>query len=273
MNNTLRLAIINWRTTLPGAIFVLALFLRQNPDALSGLVSAEVAKQIFGWASLLSGLATFATSKASNISGNGTPQNPARDAAAAPSAPSTIHDPLRQAQGLEPVETAPSTPLAGFIRPATLISLFGISALVLLFVMLLIPGCATNTGNAKRDRAGRVTNAVLADVGDAVVSYATATLVQMVEQSADGKSIDMASAASQGLYTSAPGINVADDVSRVIDAWSGHTLPGVSAQAAQSFALADPQTPSDKAAIVNTIAASLSQAAKAASKQASDAMP
>jgi hypothetical protein len=76
--NSLKLAIINWKTTLPGALFVLALYLHSNPDALSGLVDPALAKQIAGWASLLTGFVTFATSKASNVSGNGTVSNPAK---------------------------------------------------------------------------------------------------------------------------------------------------------------------------------------------------
>jgi hypothetical protein len=76
--NSLRLAIINWKTTLPGGLFVLCLYLHSEPDALCGLVSASLAKQIAGWASVVTGLATFATSKANNVSGNGTVSNPAK---------------------------------------------------------------------------------------------------------------------------------------------------------------------------------------------------
>jgi hypothetical protein len=76
--NSLRLAIINWKTTLPGGLFVLALFLHADPAALNGLVSPSLAKQIAGWATLITGFAAFATSKASNVSGNGTIANPAK---------------------------------------------------------------------------------------------------------------------------------------------------------------------------------------------------
>jgi hypothetical protein len=146
-------------------------------------------------------------------------------------------------------------------------------AVALSLVLFGLPGCATNTGNPSKDRAGRVTNATLSALGDAVAGFAGNTLVAMASQELSSGGIDMASAASAGLYASAPSVVNSKDIENIINAWSGNTLPTIATKAAQKFAVARPITPADKIAVTNAIAAALTTGAQVATIKVSDSLP
>lgn len=125
----------------------------------------------------------------------------------------------------------------------------------------LLPSCSTTTGDASKDRAGRVTNAVLETTGAFVGRVALATLTNAAETYANGGKIDMAHAAADGLWTQAPTIVSSADVQKIVNAWSGNQLDTVAAASAAAYRQAAPQTPAERTAVVNTIAGSLSNAA------------
>jgi hypothetical protein len=77
---SLQLLFANGKTSIPGIIFVVCMFLTFNPGALNGLVPEDIAKKVTGWAALITGIYSFATSKANTVSGNGTIANPTKTA-------------------------------------------------------------------------------------------------------------------------------------------------------------------------------------------------
>lgn len=133
---------------------------------------------------------------------------------------------------------------------------------LVLIIVLLVTGCATNTGDETKDRRGRVTNAVLENIAKAVGQVALSTLTNAATQQLNGNKVDLAQAASEGLWKNAGTIVDSNSLTNVINAWSGGAIKPVAAVAAQKFEEAKPVTPAEKAAVVNTIAASISKAAE-----------
>lgn len=133
--------------------------------------------------------------------------------------------------------------------------------------LALLPSCATDTGNVSKDRAGRVTNAVLESGAQFVGRVALATLQNAAQGAFDGGKVDLAHSAAEGLWAQAPSIVSSADVQRVVNAWSGNQLDTVAAAAAAAYRQANPQTPAERAKVVDALAGSVSQAAFDASGQ------
>lgn len=142
----------------------------------------------------------------------------------------------------------------------------GIGRLLLVFLILillgsLIPGCATDTGNPAKDRRGRVTNAVLADIAKAV---GAAAFSELSKGFADTDHADSAAAGlwTEGLYQAGTSLVNSNTLRDLINAYSGHDLSATAAVAATAFRDAAPFTITDQKAIVATIAQAISTAAR-----------
>lgn len=133
-------------------------------------------------------------------------------------------------------------------------------------VALYLGACATDTGNPSKDRAGRVTNAVLTNLAKDVGKLAVGALASAVTTAASGdtNARDLEHSAATGVWKNVGTVDVASDVSNIVSAWNGGTAPAVATAAAQVFTAADPQTPAQKAAVMNVIAGTISGAAIAA---------
>lgn len=132
---------------------------------------------------------------------------------------------------------------------------------ICLLATLLFPACSTSTGNAKKDRASRVTNAVLESAAGLAERVAVDTLVNSAGAALNGDKIDLAHAAAQGLWQEAPSVVNAADVQKIVNAWTGDDMKVVAAATAAAYRQADPQTPADKTIVVNRLAQALSDAA------------
>lgn len=137
-------------------------------------------------------------------------------------------------------------------------SLFAIIAIIA--ITALLSSCATDTGDVTKDRRDRVTNAILSAVGKAVASAAVSTLTNAATQQMNGSKVDLAQAASQGLWTNVGSIANSDSLEKVINAWSGGAIKPIAAVAAQKFNEAHPVTPEDKKQVVATIANAITKA-------------
>lgn len=138
------------------------------------------------------------------------------------------------------------------------------SLILVIVAAISLIGCATDTGDAAKDRRGRVTNAVLESIASAVGKVAISTLTNAATQQMSGGKVDLASAASQGLWTNATSIVDSNTVAKIVNAWSDDSIKPVAAIAAQKFAEVNPQTPAEKVAVVNAIATGISNATTAA---------
>lgn len=136
-------------------------------------------------------------------------------------------------------------------QPVRTILAVGIAVLLILW---LIPGCATDTGDPKKDRQGRVTNAVLQDVFNIALQGAMSAGAAAL-QGQNGQ--DAANAAFESAALSG-GVNLIGDA---ITAYAGPQAKPIAVAAQKAVALASPQTPADKAAVLNTIGAAIQQAA------------
>lgn len=123
--------------------------------------------------------------------------------------------------------------------------------LSLLFAAYLITGCQTDTGDAGKDRAGRVTNAVLTQVFNSALNYGL-TEGQQYLTGQNGQD------AAAGAFTAAAGLVSSDAIASYVKAYAGPQLGGVTNALVQQ---ANPQTPSDTALVANTIGAAFQLAA------------
>jgi hypothetical protein len=165
--------------------------------------------------------------------------------------------------------SAPSAPVSGQAGFALLQVLGWI--LIVGAVALLCTSCSTNTGNAQKDRTARVTNQVLLNLGSDAFQIAIGALSNAVITAANGDTHgrDLQQSAATGAWKSVGSINVASDVEKIINAWNGGSAPKVAQAAAVAFQAAGPVTQSDKAAVVNIIAAKIdTSAAKAGDSKA-----
>lgn len=125
-------------------------------------------------------------------------------------------------------------------------------SLVLSAALLFSPSCATDTGNPSKDRAGRVTNAVLKNVFIAALNFGMSEGQSYIEgQNGQDAAHAAFLAADRGLISSTT-------LNDIVTAYAG---PQVGAVAAQQFAAANPKTPADAKAVANTIGAAFQQAA------------
>ena len=132
-----------------------------------------------------------------------------------------------------------------------------LSAVALLAVL---PGCSTDTGDPRKDRIGRVTNALLADVAKSVGKAAFDELTSLGDNPNPGHS------AAQGLWTdglakaSVSLIN-SNTLSDLVTAWSGHEMPATADAVSAAFSAAAPATLADQKTLISTIAGAISKAA------------
>lgn len=127
-------------------------------------------------------------------------------------------------------------------------------AIAVLIVLWLIPGCATNTGNAATDQRGRVTNAIGAEAAKVVWNFALNSGTSYL-QGQNGQ------AAASAAFTAAKTIQSYDGAmgfANIIRAAAG---PQVAQAAQQAYVAANPQTPEQKVFVANSICGALQNAA------------
>lgn len=138
--------------------------------------------------------------------------------------------------------------------------MMSVGLLVLAAIMTpLLPGCATNTGDAGKDARARATNAFLSHAGDVLGRAAVNTLFAVAKAEAQGAGAEWQDAAAAGLWSSVGEIASSETVEAIIDAYSGRNLPATASAAATAFEKSN-ATPAAKA---NAIAGVLSTAVDA----------
>lgn len=124
--------------------------------------------------------------------------------------------------------------------------------------LFLLMGCATDTGNEKTDKRGRITNAVLEEL----FSAATKIAISSAASAVDGYALQHGATA---LFTQAEApasIDGGAAIAHVIAAAAGPAArTPVANPLGTLYAKASPQTPADKKLVINTIAAGLQQGA------------
>ena len=115
------------------------------------------------------------------------------------------------------------------------------------------------TACAGTTRAGRVTNAVLVTVGKFAGKVVLSSVANAANDRAAGVKIDLAHSASTGLWTNLESAITAQDITRIVDAWSAGAVP--SAPLAAQWTTVAPATNAERAAVVNALARGISDAA------------
>ncbi len=140
------------------------------------------------------------------------------------------------------------------------------SNLHLVLVAFLFIGCATDTGNVSTDRRGRVTNAILKELGNAVGSVLESSLKNVATDAISGQKVDMAQALTQGLYANMGTIISAEGIGNIMNAWSGNELKPVAAIAVDKVndlvKQTGPLTPVESRVIMSTIASAVAEKIK-----------
>lgn len=122
----------------------------------------------------------------------------------------------------------------------------------ILTLVCLIFGCATDSGDAAKDRRGRVTNAVLKTIFVAALNFGVSEGQSYLEgQNGQDAAHAAFLAADKGLISSST-------INDLVTAYAG---PQVGQVAAQQFTAANPQTPAESKAVANTIGAAFQEAA------------
>ena len=128
-------------------------------------------------------------------------------------------------------------------------------ALLIVFILITLPmGCSTTTGNPKWDRAGRITNAILAETFNVVLQAGLTAGVSALE----GRNGQDAAAA---VFESAARVNGAAALDRILRAAAGPEIAPVSDAAQAMLTKARPVTAEEKKLVVNTIGAAIQTAA------------
>ena len=130
-----------------------------------------------------------------------------------------------------------------------------------LLATVALASCATDTPDPAANRRGRVTNAVLAQVGSAVFKVALNSFTASLSARQNDRQIDLGHSIATGLWAEAPTLLSASSIAAVIDAYSDDRSPAIATAAAAAFASVPSSLTRDKIAVVNTIAASISNAA------------
>jgi len=130
-----------------------------------------------------------------------------------------------------------------------------------LLATLALASCATDGPDPSANRRGRVTNAVLAQVGSAVFKVALNSFTASLSDRQNDRQIDRGHAIASGLWAEAPTLISADSIAAIVDAYSDDHAPKISTAAAAAFASAPTANTRDKIAIVNSIADAISSAA------------
>lgn len=136
---------------------------------------------------------------------------------------------------------------------ASLLLLIGVS----LIATFYLSACATDT------RAGRVTNAVAITAGKFAGRVVLSSVANLASDKAKGLQLDYAHAASEGLWENVDTIITADDLSRIVKAWSGPAPADLAPALAAQYAVLSPTTPDARSAVVAAMAKGISDAALA----------
>lgn len=124
----------------------------------------------------------------------------------------------------------------------------------IVLILLLLPGCGTNTGNPSKDKAGAVTNAVLQDVFNQVLDAGLGVGASALEGQ-NGQDAAEAAFLAAGEHAGV------DALGTILTAYAGPQIAPVATAATNALTGANPQTPADKVAVLNTIGAAIQTAA------------
>lgn len=130
-----------------------------------------------------------------------------------------------------------------------------------LLATLALASCATDTPDPIANRRGRVTNAILTQVGTTVFKVALASFTQSLSARQNDRQIDRGHAIASGLWAEAPTLISASSIASVVDAYSDDHAPKIATAAAAAFASAPTANNRDKIAVINSIAEAISSAA------------
>ena len=130
-----------------------------------------------------------------------------------------------------------------------------------LLATLALASCATDGPDPAANRRGRVTNAVLAQVGSAVFKVALNSFTQSLSARQNDRQIDLGHSIATGLWAEAPTLLSSSSIAAVVDAYSDDHAPKIATAAAAAFASAPTANTRDKIAVINQIADAISSAA------------
>lgn len=130
-----------------------------------------------------------------------------------------------------------------------------------LLATLALASCATDTPDPAANRRGRVTNAVLAQVGSAVFKVALNSFTESLSARRNDRQIDLGHSIANGLWAEAPTIISASSIAAVVGAYSDDHAPKIATAAAAAFASARTANTTEKIALINQIADAISSAA------------
>lgn len=130
-----------------------------------------------------------------------------------------------------------------------------------LLATLALASCATDTPDPIANRRGRVTNAILTQVGSAVFKVALNSFTASLSARQNDRQIDLGHSIATGLWAEAPTIISADSIAAVVDAYSDDHAPKIATAAAAAFASAPTANTRAKIAVINSIAEAISAAA------------
>lgn len=130
-----------------------------------------------------------------------------------------------------------------------------------LLLALVFTGCATNSGDAKKDARGRATNQALTEAGNVLGKMAVQALFSVAQQEAGGKGVDFQQAAASGLWMNVDAAQTGASIARIVDAYSGGKMTQTAVAAKQAFQ--GVQGDESNAAAISEIASVISTAAGA----------
>jgi len=130
-----------------------------------------------------------------------------------------------------------------------------------LLATLALASCATDTPDPLANRRGRVTNAILTQVGSAVFKVALNSFTASLSDRQNDRQIDRGHAIANGLWAEAPTLISASSIAAVVDAYSDDHAPKIATAAAAACASAPTANTRDKIAVINSIADAISSAA------------
>jgi hypothetical protein len=134
-------------------------------------------------------------------------------------------------------------------------ALLFLSTLFALAAMLYLTACASTT------RRGRVTNAVAITAAKFAGKVVISSVANLANERAQGLQLDYAHAASEALWANMDTIITADDVSRVVEAWTAPAPRDLAVPLAAQFAALAPSSPPERSAVVDAMAKGISAAA------------
>lgn len=126
--------------------------------------------------------------------------------------------------------------------------------LILLLVCATFVSCKTDTGDAKKDTAGRVTNAALSEVFNSVLQAG----LQYGTQSLTGQN---GQDAAKSIFENVAVINGPEAIEHIMQAYAGPEVAPIAEVASSQLAKINPQTDADRVLIIQTIGAAVQQVA------------